>query len=70
MAVPKYKTSKSKKRKRRTHDKLTPPHLVPCGNCGQASVPHAICPTCGHYRVHRKGKSASTRQVLFTDGVE
>ena len=25
MAVPKFKTSKSKKRKRRTHDHLTPP---------------------------------------------
>ena len=67
MAVPKFKTSKSKKRKRRTHDNLTPRHLVPCGNCGQNMPPHTICPTCGHVRVHRKGKSATTRSVLFQD---
>jgi len=34
MAVPKFKISKSKTRKRRTHDKLTPVSLVACGNCG------------------------------------
>jgi large subunit ribosomal protein L32 len=62
MAVPKFKTSKSKKRKRRTHDKIDAPHLVKCRNCGLATPPHAICDSCGHYPAH--GKGARTRAVL------
>lgn len=49
MAVPKRKTSKSRKRKRRTHFKLTPPGITKCSNCGQAKTPHSVCPNCGHY---------------------
>ena len=65
MAVPKRRTSKSVKRKRRTHDSLTSP-TVPragknrpessrsknyfCSNCNQPKTPHAVCPNCGHYR--------------------
>jgi len=63
MAVPKFKTSKSKKRKRRTHDKLVAISLVPCGNCGLNIPTHRICPNCGHYRVRGKG-GARTRQVI------
>lgn len=66
MAVPKFKTSKSKKRKRRTHDKLTAVHLVPCGNCGLSIPMHRICPNCGHYRVSGKG-GPRTRQVIAQD---
>jgi large subunit ribosomal protein L32 len=66
MAVPKFKTSKSKKRKRRTHDKLVAAHLVPCGNCGLSIPMHRICPNCGHYRVRGKG-GTRTRQVIAQD---
>jgi large subunit ribosomal protein L32 len=50
MAQPKRKTSKSKKRKRRTHDSLSTPNLVKCSNCGDLILPHRVCPECGYYK--------------------
>ena len=38
MAVPKRKTSKSKRDKRRTHQKLDAPALSTCPECGEALV--------------------------------
>lgn len=49
MAVPKRRTSKSKKLKRRTHQKLTLPNLSECSNCGEMRKNHHVCPSCGHY---------------------
>jgi large subunit ribosomal protein L32 len=49
MAVPKRKTSKSRKNKRRSHDRLAAPPTTKCSNCGQAKLPHSVCPNCGHY---------------------
>lgn len=50
MAVPKKRTSKQRKRKRRTHYKAEPVTVHSCPNCGDPKVPHRVCPTCGHYR--------------------
>ncbi len=50
MAVPKRRTSKTRKRKRRTHKKITPPNLVNCSNCDELVMPHRVCPECGHYK--------------------
>jgi len=50
MAVPKHKTSKSRRDKRRTHDKLDAPNVVACPQCGEAKLPHHACPDCGTYR--------------------
>ena len=50
MAVPKRRTSKSKKRKRRTHYKAAKPTLNPCPKCGEARQPHHVCPNCGFYK--------------------
>lgn len=49
MAVPKRRTSKSRKRKRRTHDKAEVPTLAPCPKCGEPRRPHVACPNCGYY---------------------
>lgn len=49
MAVPKRRTSKSKKLKRRTHQKLSMPNLSDCSNCGELRKSHHVCPSCGHY---------------------
>lgn len=49
MAVPKRKTSKARKRKRRTHWKLASPAVTKCANCGQSKMPHSVCPSCGYY---------------------
>ncbi|HEY8436544.1 MAG TPA: 50S ribosomal protein L32 [Haloplasmataceae bacterium] len=50
MAVPKRRTSKARRDKRRTHYKLEAPGLVQCPNCGEYIKPHRVCPECGHYK--------------------
>jgi large subunit ribosomal protein L32 len=62
MGVPKYKPSKSRQRLRRTHDSLTPPGIIKCPNCGLATKPHTVCPSCGHYRTRKGGKTRSVIQ--------
>jgi large subunit ribosomal protein L32 len=56
VAVPKRKTTPSKRDMRRSqHDKVTPVQVVSCENCGEARLPHRACPACGHY----KGRKAA-----------
>ena len=50
MAVPKRKTSKSKRDKRRTHQKTQAPNVTTCPQCGEAKLPHHICTECGVYK--------------------
>jgi large subunit ribosomal protein L32 len=50
MPVPKRKTSKSKRDKRRTHKKIAAPGLSSCPQCGEARQPHHACAGCGHYK--------------------
>jgi len=50
MPVPKRKKSKSKRDKRRTHQKITAPNPTPCSHCGEAHLPHHACPSCGMYK--------------------
>lgn len=49
MAVPKRRTSKTRKRKRRTHDNLALPARSKCPQCGATKVPHRVCGECGSY---------------------
>jgi large subunit ribosomal protein L32 len=50
MAVPKRKKSKSRRDKRRTHQKTSAPNLTSCPQCGDSRLPHHACPSCGTYR--------------------
>ena len=50
MGVPKRKTSRSRRDKRRNHQRLYVPSLSTCPQCGAAMLPHRICPSCGFYR--------------------
>jgi large subunit ribosomal protein L32 len=49
MAVPKRKTSPSRRNMRRAHHALQPPAYAECPNCGELKQPHHLCPSCGHY---------------------
>jgi large subunit ribosomal protein L32 len=49
MPVPKKRTSRARRDKRRTHDKLSPPALSKCSHCGQPKLSHRLCPHCGYY---------------------
>ncbi|MBL7067034.1 MAG: 50S ribosomal protein L32 [Candidatus Marinimicrobia bacterium] len=50
MALPKRKISKSRRNKRRTHQKLTAATVVKCPQCNEPRLPHRACPNCGYYR--------------------
>lgn len=50
MPLPKRQHSRQRGRKRRTHWKVTPAKLSPCGNCKAMIIPHRVCPFCGHYK--------------------
>lgn len=50
MAVPKRKTSKSRRDKRRANWKLNLPAFSKCTQCGELKVSHIACKSCGHYK--------------------
>lgn len=50
MPNPKRKLSKSRRDKRRTHQKDSVATIVKCNNCGAPKLYHTICPACGYYR--------------------
>jgi len=49
MAVPKKKTSKSRRDKRRATHRLEAPRVNLCPQCGNPKIPHRMCPTCKTY---------------------
>ena len=50
MAVPKKKTSKARRDKRRSNVwKLTAPTMVRCSHCGEFNLSHRVCGNCGYY---------------------
>lgn len=51
MAVPKRKTSKARRDKRRSAVwKLNAPAMSKCDNCGAIKAPHKVCKKCGFYK--------------------
>lgn len=62
MAVPKKKTSKSRRDMRRAHHSLKSVTSMECPNCGELKLPHHVCGGCGHYdgrEVVAKGEAAA-----------
>lgn len=49
MAVPKRKTSKARRDRRRANWKLTAPNYVSCPQCHEPKLPHRVCPNCNYY---------------------
>lgn len=49
MALPKRRHSRSRTRKRRSHQALTRPALSVCQDCGEPKEPHKLCGSCGKY---------------------
>jgi large subunit ribosomal protein L32 len=50
MAVPKKKTSKARRDKRRATHAISAPTLTVCPQCHKPVRPHHACRECGHYR--------------------
>ena len=57
-AVPFRKTSKTRKRMRRTHYKISGAQTTTCSVCGAIIKPHRVCKECGSY----KGKEVVTKE--------
>jgi large subunit ribosomal protein L32 len=49
MAVPKRKTSPSRRNMRRSHHALATPAHADCPKCGEPKRPHHVCGACGYY---------------------
>ncbi len=50
MAVPKKRTSNSRKGMRRAHTALdNSVKSMQCPNCGELKLPHHVCDACGYY---------------------
>ena len=50
MAVPKRKTSKARRDKRRATHAIEAPRVNVCPQCGSPKRAHRVCPTCGTYK--------------------
>ncbi|GAB4335228.1 MAG: 50S ribosomal protein L32 [Desulfobulbaceae bacterium] len=50
MALPKRRHSRSRTRKRRSHDALARPNIIACPSCGEPKLPHRLCGSCGVYK--------------------
>ncbi|MAG94100.1 MAG: 50S ribosomal protein L32 [Planctomycetaceae bacterium] len=50
MAVPKRRQSKTRSRKRRSHNAVKPMQLAFCSQCGTSLPTHLVCPNCGFYQ--------------------
>lgn len=60
MAVPKRKSSKARKNKRRSNVwKLKVPAFSKCTQCGELKLPHQVCGNCGFY----KGKEVLKKEA-------
>ena len=46
--LPVQRISKSRKRKRRSHQALKPINYVRCPQCGSSKLPHTACTSCGY----------------------
>lgn len=49
MAVPKRRQSKTRRDKRRTHDRAPMPAWSICTKCGEMTRPHHVCAKCGNF---------------------
>ncbi len=66
MPNPKRRHSKSRRDKRRTHDRIKKKGLSACSQCGRGRLSHRICPFCGYYKgaavVEIKAKSKKQKR--------
>jgi large subunit ribosomal protein L32 len=50
MGVPKRKTSKARRDKRRANHTVAVPALGRCSQCNEMHMAHRACPNCGYYK--------------------
>jgi large subunit ribosomal protein L32 len=50
MGVPKRKSSKARRDKRRANHGVPTPALATCPQCSEVRLAHRACPNCGYYK--------------------
>ena len=50
MPNPRQRHSNRRRKNRRSHDALTAPTVIACPDCGEPTLPHHVCPSCGSYK--------------------
>lgn len=63
MAVPKKKTSKSRKNMRRSHLALGKNPMTECPKCGEMMRPHHVCASCGTYKKREVVKKEASKNA-------
>ena len=59
MAVPKQRKGRASVHSRRsTNDRISAASRSVCPQCGEAKLPHRVCPSCGYYK---------DREVIVTE---
>ena len=55
MATPKRKSSHARTAQKKAHwlGSLSAPSSTACTNCGEITLSHRACPSCGYYRKRR-----------------
>ncbi|NLO06402.1 MAG: 50S ribosomal protein L32 [candidate division WS1 bacterium] len=59
MALPKRRHSRTRTRKRRTHQKVAVPAVVQCPQCDAPKLAHNACSKCGHYKGRKADHTVS-----------
>src|SRR5215211_261591 len=67
MAVPKRRTSVSKKGSRRSHHAVTPIQVQYCKSCNEPVLPHRVCPNCGFFQARTVAADPEMTVVLVGD---
>lgn len=49
-ALPKRKVSRHRRGSRRSHQALSLRQMILCPECGNPTLPHRVCPSCGTYK--------------------
>ncbi len=49
-ALPKRKVSRHRRGNRRSHQALSVRQMILCPECGNLTLPHRVCPSCGTYK--------------------
>lgn len=61
-AVPARRVSKTRKNTRRANLKVSAPTFVKCPNCGEMTIPHRACTSCGFYKGKEVVKKTETEK--------
>ena len=67
MPVPKKKTPKGRRNRRRSHHALSSVQTAECATCGSDRMPHHACASCGTYKGRRVTDGTASKDAARTE---